>query len=141
MLDRFDEVQAVMLPSVRRSEQRLFALPPIHPRTGIVMQVPVLEHDLSAGAIRWRDSATGEEFETLMTNGRCQLQWNPDWAIRWYTLGVGYEDGGKGLIGSVGCRLVSRRFSERTRLLGSITGSFSTRRTRSFENEGQRPDN
>jgi lysyl-tRNA synthetase, class I len=53
------------------------------------------------GAIRWRDPSTGEEFETPVTGGHCKLQWKPDWAMRWYALGVDYEMAGKDLIDSV----------------------------------------
>ncbi len=102
MLDRFDEVQAVMLPSLREERAATYSpFLPIHPRTGVVMQAPVLERDVSAGAIRWRDPATGEEFETPVTGGQCKLQWKPDWAMRWYALGVDYEMAGKDLINSV----------------------------------------
>jgi lysyl-tRNA synthetase class 1 len=44
---------------------------------------------------------TGEEFETPVTGGHCKLQWKPDWAMRWYALGVDYEMAGKDLIDSV----------------------------------------
>src|SRR5271167_1205799 len=102
MLDRFDEVQAIMLPSLREERAATYSpFLPIHPRTGVVMQAPVLERDLSAGAIRWRDPATGDELETLVTGGHCKLQWKPDWAMRWYALGVDYEMAGKDLIDSV----------------------------------------
>ncbi len=36
-----------------------------------------------------------------MTGGHCKLQWKPDWAMRWYALGVDYEMAGKDLIDSV----------------------------------------
>ena len=65
------------------------------------MQAPVLGHDAKAGTIRWRDPETGEEFETPVTGGQCKLQWKPDWAMRWYALGVDYEMAGKDLINSV----------------------------------------
>ena len=38
---------------------------------------------------------------TLVTGGRCKLQWKPDWAMRWLALGVDYEMAGKDLINSV----------------------------------------
>ncbi len=44
---------------------------------------------------------TGEEYETPVTGGHCKLQWKPDWAMRWYALGVDYEMAGKDLIDSV----------------------------------------
>ena len=102
MLDCFDEVQAIMLPSLRQERAATYSpFLPIHPRTGVVMQAPVLERRLDSGAIRWRDPSTGEEFETPVTGGHCKLQWKPDWAMRWYALGVDYEMAGKDLINSV----------------------------------------
>ena len=65
------------------------------------MQVPIEELDADAGTIPWRDPATGEKFETPVTGGTCKLQWKPDWAMRWYALGVDYEMAGKDLIDSV----------------------------------------
>ena len=114
MLDCFDEVQAIMLASLREERAATYSpFLPIHPRTGVVMQAPVLERRLDLGTIRWRDPSTGEEFETPVTGGHCKLQWKPDWAMRWYALGVDYEMAGKDLIDSV--KLSSRV----TRLLGS----------------------
>jgi lysyl-tRNA synthetase, class I len=48
-----------------------------------------------------------------VTGGRCKLQWKPDWAMRWYALGIDYEMAGKDLIDSV--KLSSRI----TRVLGA----------------------
>jgi lysyl-tRNA synthetase, class I len=102
MLDCFDEVQAIMLPSLRQERAATYSpFLPLHPRTGVVVQAPVLAHDAAAGTIRWRDPATDEEFETPVTGGHCKLQWKPDWAMRWYALGVDYEMAGKDLIDSV----------------------------------------
>ena len=114
MLARFDEVQAIMLPSLREERAATYSpFLPIHPLTGVVMQAPVLSHDATAGTIRWRDPATGEEFETPVTGGQCKLQWKPDWAMRWHALGVDYEMAGKDLIDSV------RLSSQIVRVLGS----------------------
>jgi lysyl-tRNA synthetase, class I len=114
MLDCFDEVQAIMLPSLGDERAATYSpFLPIHPRTGVVMQVPVLERRRDLGAIRWRDPSTREEFETPVTGGHCKLQWKPDWAMRWYALGVDYEMAGKDLIDSV--KLSSRV----ARVLGS----------------------
>lgn len=102
VLERYDAVMAVMLPSVgpeRRATYSPFL--PIHPRTGVVMQVPVEERLLDRGAIVWRDPETGERFETPVTGGQAKLQWKPDWAMRWVALGVDYEMAGKDLIDSV----------------------------------------
>ena len=102
MLDCFDEVQAIMLPSLRDERAATYSpFLPIHPRTGVVMQAPVLERRPEIGAIRWRDPSTEEEFETPVTGGHCKLQWKPDWAMRWFALCVDYEMAGKDLINSV----------------------------------------
>ena len=102
MLARFDQVQAIMLPSLREERASTYSpFLPIHPKTGVVMQAPLEGLDVKAGTITWRDPETGEAFETLVTGGHCKLQWKPDWAMRWYALHVDYEMAGKDLIDSV----------------------------------------
>ncbi|MHB2166823.1 lysine--tRNA ligase [Alsobacter sp. R-9] len=102
MLERYEAVMAIMLPSLREERAQSYSpFLPIHPETGIVMQVPVDEVNRSAGTIVWRDPADGRRFETPVTGGHCKLQWKPDWAMRWVALGVDYEMAGKDLIDSV----------------------------------------
>jgi lysyl-tRNA synthetase class 1 len=79
-----------MLPSFgpeRRSTYSPFL--PLSPRTGKVLQVPILEHDAEAGT----------KVETPVTGGHCKLQWKCDWARRWAAFGVDYEMAGKDLVG------------------------------------------
>lgn len=102
LLARYDEIMAIMLPSFREERAATYSpFLPIHPRTGIVMQVPIEAMDRAAGMIAWRDPATGERFETKITGGKTKLQWKPDWAMRWVALKVDYEMAGKDLIDSV----------------------------------------
>jgi lysyl-tRNA synthetase class 1 len=102
MLECFEEVMKIMLPSLRQERARSYSpFLPLHPDTGIVMQVPIEERRLDAGTLIWRDPDTGKRFETPVTGGACKLQWKPDWAMRWYALGVDYEMSGKDLIDSV----------------------------------------
>jgi lysyl-tRNA synthetase class 1 len=102
MLRRFEAVQEIMLPSLRQERAATYSpFLPIHPRTHVVMQVPLTGHDADKGTIRWRDPQSGEDFETPVTGGHCKLQWKPDWAMRWYALKVDYEMAGKDLIDSV----------------------------------------
>ncbi|WP_034994576.1 lysine--tRNA ligase [Beijerinckia mobilis] len=102
MLAHLDAVMTIMLPTFREERAATYSpFLPIHPRTGIVMQVPIEKADAGAGTIVWRDPETGEAFETPVTGGHCKLQWKPDWAMRWYALGVDYEMAGKDLIDSV----------------------------------------
>ncbi|HEV7458726.1 MAG TPA: lysine--tRNA ligase [Roseococcus sp.] len=102
MLSLHEEVRQVILPTLG-AERRATYSPflPIHPRTGIVMQVPVEETRPEAGTIVWTDPDSGERFETPVTGGACKAQWKADWALRWYALGVDYEMSGKDLIDSV----------------------------------------
>lgn len=74
---------------------------PIHPRTGIVMQVPIESADVANGTVTWVDPDTSVRFETEVTGGSAKLQWKADWAMRWYALDVDYEMSGKDLIDSV----------------------------------------
>jgi lysyl-tRNA synthetase class 1 len=102
VLERFDDVMAIMLPSLRAERSATYSpFLPLHPRTGHVMQVPIDEVRREAGTLVWRDPDTGERFETPVTGGRAKLQWKPDWAMRWVALGVDYEMAGKDLIDSV----------------------------------------
>ena len=102
ILERYDEVMAIMLPSLREERSQTYSpFLPIHPKTGIVMQVPIDERKVDAGTIVWRDPDTGERFETPITGGHAKLQWKPDWAMRWAALSVDYEMSGKDLIDSV----------------------------------------
>ena len=102
MLARFEDVQKIMLPSLREERAATYCpFLPVHPKTGVVMQVPVEAMNVDAGTITWRDPANDERFETLVTGGHCKLQWKPDWAMRWYALNIDYEMAGKDLIDSV----------------------------------------
>ncbi len=102
VLERWDAVMAVMLPSLRQERAATYSpFFPVHPRTGQVMQVPIEERRLDSASIVWRDPDSGERFETPVTGGHCKLQWKPDWAMRWVALGVDYEMAGKDLIDSV----------------------------------------
>src|SRR3954465_3797333 len=100
-LERFDAVMNIMLPSLREERAQTYSpFLPIHPKTGIVMQVAV-EPNAAKGTIAWTDPDSGERFETPVTGGHAKLQWKPDWAMRWVALGIDYEMAGKDLIDSV----------------------------------------
>jgi len=102
MLARYDAIMKIMLPSFREERAATYSpFLPVHPETGIVMQVPIEAHDAEVGTITWRDPASGETYTTAVTGGHCKLQWKPDWAMRWYALGVDYEMAGKDLIDSI----------------------------------------
>jgi lysyl-tRNA synthetase class 1 len=102
VLARYDEVMNIMLPSLREERAQTYSpFLPVSPKTGIVLQVPVLAHDAKAGTITYEDPDTRQPVMTPVTGGRAKLQWKPDWAMRWVALGVDYEMAGKDLIDSV----------------------------------------
>ena len=101
VLERFDQVIEVILPTLgpeRRATYSPFL--PICPKTGVVLQVPVIARDAAAGTISYKDD-DGRIVEVPVTGGHCKLQWKADWAMRWAALGVDYEMSGKDLIDSV----------------------------------------
>jgi lysyl-tRNA synthetase class 1 len=115
VLERFEMIMEIMLPSLREERAQTYSpFLPISPRTGLVLQVPILAHDAKAGTITYEDPDTNERVTTLVTAGRTKLQWKPDWAMRWVALGVDYEMAGKDLIDSV------RLSGEVCRALGGI---------------------
>jgi lysyl-tRNA synthetase class 1 len=102
VLERFDQVMTIMLPSLREERAATYSpFLPIDPDSGIVLQVPVIGHDPEAGTITYEHPDTKAPVTTPVTGGRAKLQWKPDWAMRWYALGVDYEMAGKDLIDSV----------------------------------------
>ncbi|MGO4664809.1 lysine--tRNA ligase [Bosea sp. 2RAB26] len=102
LLARYDAVMKIMLPTLREERAATYSpFLPIHPRTRIVMQVPIEARDVEKGTITWTDPESGERFETPVTGGHAKLQWKPDWAMRWVALGIDYEMAGKDLIDSV----------------------------------------
>ncbi|HZF76417.1 MAG TPA: lysine--tRNA ligase, partial [Acetobacteraceae bacterium] len=114
MAERHEQVRGVILPTLgpdRRATYSPFL--PIHPKTGVVMQVPMEEVRPEADELVWRDPESGERFATRITGGHCKAQWKADWALRWHALGVDYEMSGKDLIDSV------RLSSAICRILGS----------------------
>ncbi|QCK85799.1 lysine--tRNA ligase [Phreatobacter aquaticus] len=101
-LERFDAIQAIMLPTLGEERRATYSpFLPIHPESGVVMQVPVEERNVANGTIVWRDPSSGKRYETPVTGGHAKMQWKPDWAMRWTALGVDYEMAGKDLIDSV----------------------------------------
>jgi len=102
VLQHYDKIMSIMLPSLR-DERRATYSPflPICPRTGIVLQVPMVEIHPKTNTIVYKDPETSEMVETLVTGGHCKLQWKVDWGMRWQAFEVDYEMSGKDLIDSV----------------------------------------
>ena len=115
VLRNYDAVINVILPTLgpeRRATYSPFL--PVCPRTGIVLQEPIVERDTDAGTVSYADPVTGDLVTVPVTGGHCKLQWKADWAMRWYALQVDYEMSGKDLIDSVNlsgkiCRILGGR--------------------------------
>ena len=115
MLEHYEAVINVILPTLGEARRKTYSpFLPICPRTGRVLQVPIIERDVEAGRIAYLDPESAERVEVPVTGGHCKMQWKADWAMRWVALGVDYEMAGKDLIDSV-------RLSGRIcRLLGGV---------------------
>lgn len=101
VLSHYDEVINTILPTLgdeRRATYSPFL--PVCKKTGKVLQVPVLSHDVKAGTVVYQGE-DGTQVETPVTGGNCKLQWKVDWGMRWAALGVDYEMHGKDLLPSV----------------------------------------
>jgi lysyl-tRNA synthetase class 1 len=101
ILERFDAVQAIMLPTLgdeRRATYSPFL--PISPKSGRVLQAPTLERHLDRGTIVFPDE-DGTPTEVPVTGGYVKLQWRVDWPARWIALDVDYEMSGKDMVDSI----------------------------------------
>ena len=102
MLEVYDKVMDIILPTLGEERRRTYSpFLPLCPRTGKVLQVPMIERDAKAGTVVYLDPETGAKVETKVTGGAVKCQWKADWAMRWMALGVDYEMAGKDLIESV----------------------------------------
>ncbi|MCH9845209.1 MAG: lysine--tRNA ligase [Alphaproteobacteria bacterium] len=112
ILRNYDAILALMLKNLGDERQQSYSpFLPICPDSGKVLQAKVVAQDANKGTIIYINEQ-GQECETLVTDGKCKLQWKPDWAMRWYMLGVDYEMAGKDLSESV------KISSQITRIMG-----------------------
>jgi len=115
MLGAYDKIMKVMLPTLGAERQATYSpFLPLCPRTGKVLQVPLVARDPAAGTVTYRDEETDKLVEVPVTGGHCKMQWKADWAMRWVGLGVDYEMAGKDLMESV------KLSSAITRILGAL---------------------
>jgi lysyl-tRNA synthetase class 1 len=102
VLANHDKIVEIIRPTLGPERRATYSpILPIHPRTGIVMQVPIEQVDVESGTVVWLDPESGTRYETEVTGGSAKLQWKADWAMRWWALDVDYEMSGKDLIESV----------------------------------------
>ncbi len=100
VLAHYEKVRDIVLPTLG-AERRATYSPflPISQKTGVVLQVPILEWNAERGTIVFEED--GKKEELPVRGGHVKLQWKADWAMRWLALGVDYEMAGKDLISSV----------------------------------------
>ena len=101
ILERFDAIQAVMLPTLGPDRRATYSpFMPLSPKSGRLLQVPSLERHPERGTIVFADE-DGTLAEVPVTGGHVKLTWRVDWPARWLALGVDYEMSGKDLVDSI----------------------------------------
>jgi lysyl-tRNA synthetase class 1 len=99
VLEKYEKITEIILPTLGKERQQTYSpFLPICPKTGRVLEVPIIETKKKEGKIIYKNE--GRKVETEVINGKCKLQWKVDWAMRWYAFDVDYEMYGKDLIES-----------------------------------------
>ena len=99
ILENYDGIMNIILPTLGRERQKTYCpFLPICPRSGHVLEIPILEIDKKNSKIIFDNN--GKRLERSILDGNCKLQWKVDWAMRWYALDVDFEMYGKDLIES-----------------------------------------
>lgn len=95
VLDKYEDLMQIMLPTLGEERQKTYSpFLPIDPESGKVLQVAVLEVDKKKHTITFKNS-NGHLITTEVTDGKCKLQWKPDFGMRWAALDVDFEMYGK----------------------------------------------
>ena len=94
MLAHHEEIRQAVLPILGEERSATYSpFLPVSPKSGKVLQVPILETNAKAGTIVFNDE-DGTRTELPVTGGNVKAQWRADWALRWYALDVDYEMAG-----------------------------------------------
>lgn len=97
MLAKHTEIQKAVIPILGPERAATYSpFLPLSPKTGKVLQVPILETNVEKGTVTFEDE-DGAKVETPVTGGHCKAQWRPDWGMRWFALDVDYEMAGEDL--------------------------------------------
>ncbi len=96
VLEHYDEIMDIMLPTLGKERQSTYSpFLPICRESGHVLQVKVVDKNLSRGEIAYHDPQTKKLIWTKVTDGQCKLQWKPDFGMRWAAFDVDFEMYGK----------------------------------------------
>ncbi len=113
VLEKYEQIKEIVLPTLGKERQKTYSpFLPICPKTGQVLEVPVIEIKKKEGKIVYQNG--DKKMETEVINGKCKLQWKVDWAMRWYSFDVDYEMYGKDLtesaiLSSKICQLLGKK--------------------------------
>lgn len=100
MLALHEKVVQTVLPLLGEERASTYSpFLPLSPKTGKVLQVPILETHADKGTIVF-DDEDGTRTEVSVIGGAVKAQWRPDWALHWYVLDTDYEMAGEDLISS-----------------------------------------
>ena len=99
VLEKYEEIMNIILPTLREERRKTYCpFLPICPKTGKVLEIPLLSMDKKTGKVIFDNK--NEKIETNILDGNCKLQWKVDWAMRWFTFDVDFEMYGKDLMES-----------------------------------------
>jgi lysyl-tRNA synthetase, class I len=99
ILENYHGIMDIILPTLGKERQKTYSpFLPICSKTGIVLEIPVIEIIKEKSQIIFDNN--GEKLEVSILDGNCKLQWKVDWAMRWYALDIDFEMYGKDLIES-----------------------------------------
>ena len=96
VMEKYEDIMNIVLPTLGKERQKTYCpFLPICPKTGKVLEIPLLEMDKKSGKVIFNNN--GEKLNTSILDGKCKLQWKVDWAMRWFTFDVDFEMYGKDL--------------------------------------------
>ena len=99
ILENYQGIMDIIIPTLGKERQKTYSpFLPICPKTGIVLEIPVIEIIKEKSKIVFDNN--GKKLEASILDGECKLQWKVDWAMRWYALDIDFEMYGKDLIES-----------------------------------------
>ena len=133
VLEKYDEIMNIILPTLREERRKTYCpFLPICPKTGIVLEIPLLKMDQKTGNVIFDNN--GEKLETNILNGNCKLQWKVDWAMRWFTFDVDFEMYGKDLTESAILSNKICRTLEKVHQMDLLMNYFLMRKEKKFQN-------
>ncbi len=96
VMEKYEDIMNIILPTLREERRKTYCpFLPICPKTGNVLEIPLLNKDIKSGKVVFDNN--GKKLETNVLNGNCKLQWKVDWAMRWFAYDVDFEMYGKDL--------------------------------------------